>query len=392
MKRRIFICLAAIIFMMNFLVLYCQADGEEDSVYASKNQDTLSVTADRYVILEASTNTFLAGQGSYEEFSASHFTKLMTLTLVSEKIDEGELSLDDTVAVSEYANSQQGTQIWLDKGEKITVSELIKAVTIGNANDACVALSETVDKKISDFVERMNKRAAELQMINTVYVDCTGVSNDNITTAHDTALLASELLKHEYLTEYLTAWRDFVGEKQSEVVNQNTLVKSYDGITGLKACVSSTGVNMTSVSAKRGEMSVVCVAVGSESSEQRAVDGENMLDYALSQFQIYEPEIDKTLLDDIKIVHGEDESVKVSLYKPLRLVIKRGTSSELDVTASREQSITAPKKKGDKVGSVTVTNGEKTAFSTSIVLCDDAERITVKKAFLKLIYSLIGEI
>ncbi len=385
--KKILTVLIAILVLFNLSAVYSYADG---SVYAAKNQNTLSVSADKYAIMEIESKTFLAGKGSYETFAASHFTKLMTLLLVCEKIDDKSVSFDDVVTVSEYANLQQGSQVWLDKGEKIKISELIKAVTIGNANDACVALSETVDKKISDFVSRMNDKAKKLGMINTVYADCTGESNDNITTVHDTAILASELLRHEYLKEYLTSWRDFIGEKQSEVVNQNTLVKSYKGITGLKACVSAQGVNMISASAQRGDMSIVCIAVGCSSRDQRAVDAENMLDFSFSQFQVYTPEVDETLLDDINVAHGDKESVKVSLSKPLKLVIKRGTSSELLVDANREKSVEAPKKKGDSVGRITVKNGDKTVFSSDIELSEDAEKITVFGAFLKLIYSLTG--
>lgn len=385
--KKILTVLIVILVLFNLSAVYSYADG---SVYAAKNQNTLSVSADKYAIMEIESKTFLAGKGSYETFAASHFTKLMTLLLVCEKIDDKSVSFDDVVTVSEYANLQQGSQVWLDKGEKIKISELIKAVTIGNANDACVALSETVDKKISDFVSRMNDKAKKLGMINTVYADCTGESNDNITTVHDTAILASELLRHEYLKEYLTSWRDFIGEKQSEVVNQNTLVKSYKGITGLKACVSAQGVNMISASAQRGDMSIVCIAVGCLSRDQRAVDAENMLDFSFSQFQVYTPEVDETLLDDINVAHGDKESVKVSLSKPLKLVIKRGTSSELLVDANREESVEAPKKKGDSVGRITVKNGDKTVFSSDIELSEDAEKITVFGAFLKLIYSLTG--
>lgn len=387
--KKILTVLTVILAVFNLSEVSAFADG---SVYASKSQNALSVSADKYAIIETDTKTFLAGSGSYETFAASHFTKLMTLLLVSEKIDDKSVSLDDVVSVSEYANSQQGSQVWLDKGEKITVLELVKAVTVGNANDACVALSETVDKKISGFVSKMNDRAKKLGMINTVYVDCTGESNDNVTTVHDTAILASELLSHEYLQEYLTTWRDYIGEKKSEVVNQNTLVKSYKGITGLKACVSAQGVNMISASAKRGDMSIVCVAVGCASKDARASDAENLLDYAFEGFFVYTPKIDEKLLDDIKVVHGDEKSVGVSLSKPLRLVVKRGTESALEVESSREESVEAPRKKGEKIGNITVKNGEKTIFSSDIELSADAEKVTVLKAFFKLIYSLAGKI
>ncbi len=387
--KKILTVLIATLVLFNLPALYAYADG---SVYASKSQNTLSVSADKYAIIETDTKTFLAGSGSYETFAASHFTKLMTLLLVSEKIDDKSLSLDNVVTVSEYANSQQGSQVWLDKGEKITVLELVKAVTVGNANDACVALSETVDKKISGFVSKMNAKAKKLGMINTVYADCTGESNDNVTTVHDTAILASELLKYEYLQEYLTTWRDYIGEKKSEVVNQNTLVKSYNGITGLKACVSAQGVNMITASAKRGDMSIVCVAVGCSSKDARASDARSLLDYAFESFFVYTPKIDEKLLDDVKVVHGDEKSVGVSLSKPLKLIIKRGTESALEVETSREESVEAPKKKGEKVGNITVKSGEKIVFSSDIELSSDAEKITVFKAFLKLIYSLTGKI
>lgn len=385
--KRLAIVLSVVLIFINAFSLTAFADG----IAASKNQNALYVSADKYVIMEAKSKSFLAGVGSNERFCASHFTKLMTLLIVCEKIDNNELSLDSRVTVGERANAQQGSQIWLDKGEEIKLSELVKAVTIGNANDACVCLSETVEPDEKEFLKLMNDKAKSLGMTDTIYMDCTGISKESITTAHDTALLCAEILKKDYLRKYFTTWRDFVRDGKAELVNQNTLVKSYNGITGLKACVSSDGSNMITASAERGEMSLICVASGCSSDDMRAVDARNMLDYGFSQFQVYTPKVDQALFEDIKITHGEDEKAGVSLSKPLRLVIKRGTASEMEVQTKREQYVSAPGKKGDTVGNITVKNGESTVFSADLVLEKDVKRLSVLGAFKKLLYSLMGK-
>lgn len=385
--KRIVAILSFVLIFTNVLSL----NGFADGIAAAKNQNALYVSADKYVIMEAKSKSFLAGVGSNEKFCASHFTKLMTLLIVCEKIDAKKLSLDGKVTVGERANAQQGTQIWLDKGEEIKLSELIKAVTIGNANDACVCMSEAVEPDEKEFLHLMNDKAKSLGMTATTYADCTGISKESITTAHDTAILCAELLKKEYLRKYFTTWRDFVRGGKAELVNQNTLVKSYNGITGLKACVSADGSNMISASAERGEMSLVCVAVGCSSDETRAVDAKNMLDYGFSQFQIFIPEVDKAFFKDIRITHGEEDKAGVSLSKPLRLVIKRGTSSEMEVDAERKQNISAPMEKGGKVGNITVKNGENTVFTADLVLEKSVKRLSFLGAFKKLIIALLGE-
>ena len=386
MKRLTFI-MAVIFVFSNTFSLCADADG----IAASKKQNALYVSADKYVIMESGTKSFLAGSGSNESFSASHLTKLMTLLLACEKIDQKKLSLKSEITVGERANSQQDPQIWLDNGEKIKLSELIKAVTIGNANDACVAISEAVEADEKKFLNLMNQKAKSLGMTKTVYSDCTGVSDKSVTTAHDTALLCAELLKKDYLFDYFTKWRDFVRGGKTELVNQNTLVKSYNGITGLKACVSKDGNCIIAASAKRGDMSLVCVAVGSSSDDMRAVDARNMLDYGFSEFQIYKPTVDKEFFDDMRITHGEVEKVSVSLSKPFKLVIKRGTSSQMEVEAKREEYVSAPKKKGDIVGNIAVKNGENTVFSADLLIKKDVERLSVFGAFKKLLSALIGE-
>lgn len=384
MKRAVFSAISIILSFALFTEV-CFADG---SVAASTSSPTLEVTADKYIIMEISSGDFLAGKNAQDKFPASHFTKLMTVLLVSDEIDKGKLSLDDTVTVSELANAQQGAQIWLDKGEKIAVSELLKAVTIGNANDACVALFQTLEQSEDKFVARMNKKARQLGMADTHYADATGLNENSVTTAQDTAILCAELSEKDYLIGYFTTWRDFVRGGKTELVNTNTLVKSYDGITGMKNCVSAKDINMTAVTATRGDMSLACVAVGSASDESCTDDAQNMLDYGFTAFEIYIPEIDKELLKSIKVTHGESEKVKVTVSKPLRVAIKRGTSADLTVSASRKKSIEAPFSKGRSVGTITVKNGKNTVLDSKIIVCCDVEKMGVRCAFTKLLKAL----
>ena len=189
------------------------------------------------VLIEASGGTVIDGQNEDTPVPVGTMAKLMTVLLAAEKVESGELYIDSKLKTSAYANSMQGAQVWLMPGEEITVDELFKAVIIGNANDAAAVLAEEISGSAEKFTALMNVRAAELGMENTVFTNFNGYYDDSeqISTAKDIALLCAKLSEYDFLREYFTCWRDFVRNGETELVNANTLVRSYKGIVGFKA-------------------------------------------------------------------------------------------------------------------------------------------------------------
>lgn len=385
MKLKIAVLVTAAVLMLSNAV--CYADG------SAPTSAEVSVTAGKYLLADSSTGTVLAENGSTEQFPASHFAKLMTLLLVCEKIESGEISAEEKVTVGDYASSRPSPVIWLEKGESISLTELIKAVTVGNANDACTALFQTAEPDEEKFVLLMNKRASELSMDDTHYADAVGLSEDTVTTAADTAKLCAELLKHggcAGLGECFVTWRDFVRGGKAELVNQNTLVKSLSGITGMKACVSPQGSCMTAVTATRGDTSLVCVAVDCADADSRASDAEKLLDYGFEEYVTVTLEADEELLEKIAVTHGVKESVGVKTEKPLCVTVRRGLLGSLTVEWERETALTAPVKAGDTAGEVKVFCGDEVCLETKLIAAEATGKQTVATALLMLLRSLVS--
>ncbi len=350
----------------------------------------LSVTAEKAVLYEASTKTIIYKKGANEKVPVSYLTKLMTILLTAERLKtDKDFTLDKKLITSAAANSKQGSQIWLDVGEKISVKELLKSVTIGNANDACVVLAEGIAGNEKSFVKAMNNRAKSLGMKNTKFVDCTGISESNISTAKDIAILSAELLKHKNLKGFFTKWMDSVRGGKAELVNLNTLVRNYKGISGLKACGSDKAGNCIVASATRNELSLIAVALKTKDSDSRAVDAQKMLDFGFEGYDIYAPEIPKDAVEPINVTHGFELKTDTYVDGAARIVVKRGTAGDISVTCNRVGKLEAPVAKNTKVGELVLKMGSKELMKRNIYTKNEVKRIDIAGAFSKLLLSLL---
>ena len=392
-------CVIIVCFMMLLsLEVSVKADGKEKSAcQTALPADTVAVddmlsevTAESFAVTEVFTGKILFEKNADEQRSISHLAKLMTLLITAEKLQTGEIALGDKATVSKYANSMNGSQIWLDVGEKITVEELIKSITVGNANDACVALAEKIADSEEEFVSLMNQRAKDLGMNSTNFADCTGISEATVSTARDMSILCGELSRHENLKSYMTTWIDMVRDGKAELVNLNRLVRSYKGITGMKACASQASGNCICASATRNDMSVCAVVLGSTDDEMRDKDAKKLLDMSFQYYEIFTPQIPAELLENIKILGGEVLEQEVKAEKAPVAVIPRGTAGSMEIITEREESIDAPAKKGDKVGSFTCKLGEDIITQIDITLKKDVKKMNVKCGLAKLLYNLLN--
>lgn len=374
------------------------ADGENskkavatalDSTNEQK-QTSLFVTAEKAVLYEATTGTIIYNKKADEKVPVSYLTKLMTILLTSERLEsDKKFTLDKKLVTSSEANSKQGSQIWLNVGEEITVEELLKSVTIGNANDACTVLAEGISGSEEAFVREMNERAKSLGMKDTNFVDCTGISDSNISTAKDIAILSSELMKHENLKVYFTTWMDSVRGGKAELVNLNTLVKKYKGISGLKACASEKAGNCIAASASRNKMSLVAVALKSKDNDSKASDAKAMLNFGFDGYDMYIPDIPKDVTEPINVTHGLELKADTYIDGTTRLVIKRGTAGDINIKFDRMDKIEAPVLKDTKIGELVFCMGTKEILKHNIYTKNEVERIDLVGAFKKLLFSLL---
>ena len=240
-----------ICFLVVIANIFCVAFAEN----VIPNKIELDLDSKSAILIEADTGTILYEKNSHEQLRPASVTKVMTLLLIMESIDSGKISLDDLVGCSERARKMGGSQIWLNETEKLSVNDMIKAICVVSANDCCVAMSEFIAGSEELFVEMMNKRAKELGMNDTNFVNCHGLDADNhLTSAYDISIMSRELIKHDKILEYSSIWMDTLRDGKSELVNTNKLIRFYDGANGLKTGSTSLAKYNLSAAAKRSDM------------------------------------------------------------------------------------------------------------------------------------------
>ncbi|SEK93863.1 D-alanyl-D-alanine carboxypeptidase family protein [Ruminococcus albus] len=350
------------------LTMLCLLVPKNTSAETVSIEDMLeAMPAEEIIAVECSTGQMLMEKNSAEVREVSHLAKLMLALLAAEKIEKGELSLTDTVTVSAKANSMPAPQIWLDKNEKITAEELIKAITISNANDAAVALAEYIFGSTDEAVDDMNTKAKSLDMISTTYADVCGLDERTLSNAADTAILASEFVKHDILTPYFTSWIDHVRDGKAELVNLNRLVRTYKGITGLKACSSSSAGECTVVTAKRGKMEIAVVVLGCTDRTLCDDIAKKLLDMCFDMYSLYIPEITEDMLENIPVLLGEKSKVSVGFDKLPAVVVPKGSSASFDISFDKVEELSAPVKKGQVCGKLECRYGDQVIYSADLV-------------------------
>lgn len=313
------------------------------------------ITAKSVVLMEMSSGKVLLAKNADEQLPPASITKIMTMLLVTEALDSGKITLEDTVTASKNAARKGGSQIWLEEGETMTVHELLKATAVASANDACTALGEYVAGNEASFVAMMNERARELGMTNTSFENCSGLDDtteNHYSSAYDIALMSRELMKHERITEYTTIWMDSLRDGKTELVNTNRLIRFYDGATGLKTGTTSKAGYCVSATATRDGMSLVAVVLGSDNSSQRFEDAKKMLNWGFANYTVFTPQPDMSLITDVNVLYGTENIIKPSLKEIKSVVIKKGKENEVTQQTDLCIDVEARVEQGQKLGSV----------------------------------------
>ncbi|MBQ6413736.1 MAG: D-alanyl-D-alanine carboxypeptidase [Ruminococcus sp.] len=347
------------------------------------------ISAPAAVLMDADTGKILYEKNAHEQRACASITKVMTLTLVMEAVDSGKIHMDDVVTASAHAASMGGSDIWLEEGEQMTVDDMIKATAVASANDAAVALAEYICGTEDDFVAAMNEKAKALGMDDTTFMNCNGLDEEgHITSAYDVALMSRELIKHEKIFDYTNIWLDNLRGGKTQIVNTNKLLRSYDGITGLKTGTTGEAGACISATAERNGLSLIGVVLGADSGKERFRDAATLLDYGFANFESKELGLEEELAP-ITVEGGMEDEVSISCEGVTGLTVPKGEGKGITQTVDIPESLTAPVRKGDVVGRVVFTlNGEELA-SFDVTANDDVEEKSFGSILGLLLKSLI---
>lgn len=346
-----------------------------------------NIKAKSVVLMDMDSREVLYAKNENEELSPASVTKIMSLLLIMQALDCGKISLDDKVVASKDAVAMGGSQIWLEVGEEMTVDELLKAVVIASANDACTALGELVGGSGVGFVKMMNDEARSLGLMHTNFENCTGLDDDvkaHYSSAYDLALIACEVMKYEQITQYTTVWLDSLREGKTELNNTNKLVNTYEGITGLKTGTTSNAGFCICATANRNDMNLVAVVLGSTTSQERFDTAAYLLDMGFANYKSVKLELDANSITDIRVNNGTTKFIK-PVYSSDEKITINNNDAQLTYNYNIPDSVNAPIKKGDVITSVEVKCGDELIKSINLYSSQDVERITFRQIYLRLL-------
>ena len=373
--------LAAVLVLAVFCTMAPGALAGESPVTVAAPSCVL-MTLDGQVLLEKDAHT------AREPASV---TKVMTLLLACEAIDEGRMTLDDPVTASAHAASMGGSQIWLEEGEVLTVGEMLKCIAVVSANDCAVALGEHIAGSEESFVSMMNQRAKELGMENTTFVNACGLTAEgHVTSAYDIGLMSAELMReHPWICDYTTIWQESVRAGESVLNNTNTLLKSYQGITGLKTGYTSTAGYCISATAEREGLHLIAVIMGGESSPSRNNDAAALLNWGFANFAAVTLTADQPILP-LTVKMGKKETAALELGDSGVQVLPREGLNSLEKTLELPEYLPAPVEQGQQVGELVVTLENQEVCRVPILAAERVERLGLWDVFAMIFACICG--
>lgn len=352
----------------------------EDSVTTSTSPEiNLNLESESYILIEQNSGQILYEHNSHEQLRPASVTKVMSILLIMEALDNGQISLEDKVPCSEKASKMGGSQIWLDVREELTVNEMLKAICVASANDCTVAMAEFLAGSEEAFVEKMNNRAKELGMNDTCFKNCHGLDTDgHITSSYDISLMSRELLKnHPSITKYTTIWMDSLRDGKSVLTNTNKLIRNYKGATGLKTGSTGLALYNLSASATRDNLSLIAVIMRAPSTKVRFSDAQKLLDYGFNQYSYSQLAKKGNILTQLPVSKGVNSSVNAVFGEDAGSLLKKGNSRNIEQVVSLPESINAPVRKGEELGKVDYILEGQTICSVPIVADEDVKQINL---------------
>lgn len=388
MKKTI-LSLILILQMLLSPVLLLTASAQE----SEEKKGGMDLSAPSAILMEAESGTIIYEKDAHQSLPPASITKIMTLILIFDALDEGKLSLSDTVTVSEHAASMGGSQVFLEPGETQTVDTMIKCISVASANDACVAMAEHICGSEEEFVARMNKRAKNLGMKNTSFINCCGLDVDgHETTAYDVALMSRELItKYPKIRDYCTIWMDTIthetkrGSEEFGLANTNKLIRQYQYATGLKTGSTGKAKFCVSATAEKNNLNLISVIMGAPDPKGRFQDAVTLLNHGFSKCQLYSDKNEKSLRP-LAVKKGVADKVDVAYESSFQYVDTKGSDLKtVKKEISLPKTVEAPVKKGSIVGKATYSLDGKVIGEVNIICKKSVKKAGFPDYFKKLL-------
>ncbi len=376
MKRLISLCLAAA------LAAPCAVAAPAQPSPAGQP----ALSAGSGVLMEKETGQLLYEHNPHQPLEPASVTKIMTLLLIMEALDEGRITVEDMVSVSPYAAGMGGSQVYLKEGEQMSVKELIKCITVVSGNDAAVTMAEYLSGSEEAFVEEMNRRAQQLGMSNTHFINCTGLpAPGHLTTAYDIALMSRELiLHHPTIREYTTIWMDSIRDGAFGLTNTNRLIRFYQGATGLKTGSTDGALYCMAATAERNGMELIAVVMKAPTSAQRFEDAKALLDHGFANYTLTDVWPDAPL-PPVDVLLGTREQVQPQLQRTCRLLLRKGEEGQIQTRLTLAPDLEAPVESGQTLGQMEVLVDGQLRDTVPIVTPEGVERLGMMQIFQQML-------
>lgn len=370
-------------------------DGEDvaEAVFAEgavpADASELVIPAPSAILIERETGTVLYEKDADRKLEPASVTKVMTILLIAEAIDAGEIGFDDTVIVSARAASMGGSQVYLKEGEEMSVREMLKCIVVSSANDCAVAMAEYLAGSEEGFVIRMNERAAELGMVNTSFKNCTGLYDDptHLTTARDIALMSREVLSHRWIRDFTTIWTDTIRDGTFGLSNTNKLVRFYPGATGLKTGYTSRAGRCLAASAERDGVEYIAVVLNCATTEDRFESAKTLLSYAFANYTTVKV-LPGSVIPPVPVELGKARFVQPVLAEEKSVVVKKSEAGSIESSVELIETAKAPVAEGDVLGRLTLTLGGEELASVDLVAAGSVNKLGFFDVFLSLLGKL----
>ena len=377
MKRVISLCCAVFLLLLNTVV------------YAEPAE--LQTSAKSVLLMEQSTKEVLYERNPDERLAIASVTKIMTMLLIMEAIDEGKITMEDMVPVSERAMSMGGSTMFLEAGEELSVYEMLKGIAVASANDGCVAMAEYISGSVENFVAQMNKRAQDLGMTNTHFINTNGLDEpEHYSSARDVALMSAELLKYEKIFEFTTIWTDKMHDGKFDLANTNKLIRFYSGANGLKTGSTDEALCCLSATAKRDDLQLIAVVLGAPTSNDRFSDARTLLDYGFANYDVENFAKENQEFVRVPVKKGCVESIGAVAKEDVSLLVKKGEKGKCEQEIFVPESITAPILKGNSIGKIIFSKDGETVAEIELIAGEDVTKISFGRYLVNIIKNIFG--
>ena len=356
--------------------------------------EDLAPNAKSAIMIEASTGEILFQKNKDEKLAPASMTKMMSMLLIMEEIENGNLKWNEMITTSEKASSMGGSQIFLKVGEKMTVEDLLKGVAIASGNDAVVALAERVSGSEEQFVKRMNVRAKDLGLKNTNFINATGLTADNhYSSAYDMSLIAKELVKHEKILEFTSTYEDYLRKDTKSpfwLVNTNRLVRFKEGVDGLKTGFTDEAGYCLTATMKKDNMRLITVVMKEENTSKRSADTTKMLDYGFNVYMVQTILDEKTTIEKKKVELGKTLTTEIVPKENITILNKKSDDQKNITYKTNINKIIAPVKKGDKVGTIDIIEDNNIISTIDATVKEDIAKANILTIYLRNLKEIIS--